>query len=212
MTHEHLPRQARHKEIVTRARASALHRADSAATEDASAPASPANISELCREYSGPCELSGCGSRERTNGRADALTAGLAGEQAAVGTAWRWRRCPDCNQTIPRAAASGPAGGQPPSARRPRVPASRSGGPWSAGDADWRRGAACLSADPELFFPISYTGASLQQVAAAKAICAGCPVRRECLAFAQRGEPHGIWGGLTEQERESASRAARHRQ
>ena len=53
MTHEHLPKQARHKEMVTRARASALHRADSAATEDASAPASPANISELCRESAG---------------------------------------------------------------------------------------------------------------------------------------------------------------
>jgi WhiB family transcriptional regulator, redox-sensing transcriptional regulator len=66
----------------------------------------------------------------------------------------------------------------------------------------WRSAAACLSADPELFFPISYSGRALEQVAAAKAICAACPVRRECLAFAlQTGQSHGIWGGLTEQER-----------
>jgi Transcription factor WhiB len=45
-------------------------------------------------------------------------------------------------------------------------------------------------------------GPSLAQVAQAKAICAGCPVRRECLAFALRThQVHGVWGGLSEQER-----------
>ena len=30
----------------------------------------------------------------------------------------------------------------------------------------------------------------------AKAMCAGCPIRRECLAAAlQRHEPWGVWGG-----------------
>jgi WhiB family transcriptional regulator, redox-sensing transcriptional regulator len=68
----------------------------------------------------------------------------------------------------------------------------------------WRSAAGCLSADPELFFPISYSGPALQQVADAKAICAACPVRRECLAFAlQTEQVHGIWGGMTEQERRS---------
>jgi WhiB family transcriptional regulator, redox-sensing transcriptional regulator len=66
----------------------------------------------------------------------------------------------------------------------------------------WRTAAACQSADPDLFFPVSSTGPSLDQVAAAKAICGLCVVRSECLAFAQRTESsHGIWGGLTEQER-----------
>ena len=59
-----------------------------------------------------------------------------------------------------------------------------------------------LSADPELFFPISYSGKAPEQVAEAKAICAACPVRRECLAFALRTQQfHGIWGGMTEEER-----------
>lgn len=36
----------------------------------------------------------------------------------------------------------------------------------------------------------------------AKAICAQCPVRRECLEYALRvSEPLGIWGGLNELER-----------
>ena len=40
--------------------------------------------------------------------------------------------------------------------------------------------------------------------AAAKAVCAGCPVRRECLDHAlTSGEPYGVWGGLSEGERET---------
>ena len=67
---------------------------------------------------------------------------------------------------------------------------------------NWRSLAACLSADPDLFFPISSSGPALAQVAEAKAICAGCQVRRECLGFALRThQVHGVWGGLSEQER-----------
>jgi WhiB family transcriptional regulator, redox-sensing transcriptional regulator len=66
----------------------------------------------------------------------------------------------------------------------------------------WRIAAACQSADPELFFPVSAAGPSVDQVIAAKAICGLCAVRSECLSFALRtGTAHGIWGGLTEQER-----------
>jgi WhiB family transcriptional regulator, redox-sensing transcriptional regulator len=67
---------------------------------------------------------------------------------------------------------------------------------------DWRSASACQDTDPDLFFPVSGSGKSLEQVASAKAICAGCPVQRSCLAFALRtGQVHGIWGGLTEEER-----------
>jgi WhiB family redox-sensing transcriptional regulator len=62
--------------------------------------------------------------------------------------------------------------------------------------------AACRSADPDLFFPISDSGPAREQTAQAKAICATCRVRRECLAFALRtGQIHGVWGGTTERER-----------
>jgi len=67
---------------------------------------------------------------------------------------------------------------------------------------DWRSAAACRDTDPDLFFPVSGSGRSLDQAEQAKAVCAGCPVRPSCLAFALRtGQPHGIWGGLTEEER-----------
>jgi WhiB family transcriptional regulator, redox-sensing transcriptional regulator len=76
----------------------------------------------------------------------------------------------------------------------------------------WRSAAACRSADPELFFPISHAGPALEQVADAKAICAACPVQRECLAFAlQTEQVHGIWGGMTEQERAARRRSSQGR-
>jgi WhiB family redox-sensing transcriptional regulator len=69
-------------------------------------------------------------------------------------------------------------------------------------DRQWRSRAACRSADPDLFFPVSASGASLEQVTEAKAICARCCVRRECLAFAlATRQAHGVWGGMSEQER-----------
>jgi WhiB family redox-sensing transcriptional regulator len=46
-------------------------------------------------------------------------------------------------------------------------------------------------------------------VAEAKAVCAGCPVRPECLAFALQRDLHGIWGATTEDERRLMRRADR---
>ena len=67
---------------------------------------------------------------------------------------------------------------------------------------DWRSVAACQDTDPDLFFPVSGSGKSLEQAVRAKDICSGCTVRRSCLGFALRtGQAHGIWGGLTEEER-----------
>lgn len=67
---------------------------------------------------------------------------------------------------------------------------------------DWWGRAACRTVDPELFFPISAQGPSLNQVMAAKAICGDCQVRQECLSFAlSTGQPHGVWGGLSADER-----------
>jgi len=85
-------------------------------------------------------------------------------------------------------------------------PQQRRGRPRAlAADGGWRSVAACQCADPDLFFPVSAFGKSLQQVTQAKAICADCPVRAECLAFALRTKQvHGVWGGMTEEERHLA--------
>lgn len=66
----------------------------------------------------------------------------------------------------------------------------------------WWSQAACQSADPELFFPISALDATARDVVRAKAICARCGVRPQCLAHAMESGPlQGIWGGTTEAER-----------
>jgi WhiB family transcriptional regulator, redox-sensing transcriptional regulator len=76
--------------------------------------------------------------------------------------------------------------------------------------AGWWARAACASADPELFFPISYSGPALRQVAQAKAICARCPIQRECLRYALDAGPiQGVWGGMTEEERRRFARRER---
>jgi len=68
--------------------------------------------------------------------------------------------------------------------------------------AGWWSDAACLTADPDLFFPISWSGPALRQVAQAKATCARCHVRLACLGYAfEVGPVEGIWGGTTEAER-----------
>jgi WhiB family transcriptional regulator, redox-sensing transcriptional regulator len=67
---------------------------------------------------------------------------------------------------------------------------------------DWRDNAACLHADPDLFFPLSTTGVAVPQVERAKRICQACPVRTACLTWAlDQGSSSGIWGGTTEDER-----------
>src|SRR5438067_1814886 len=61
----------------------------------------------------------------------------------------------------------------------------------------WRDQAACLGADPDLFFP--QRGESAEP---AREICARCPVREACLDYALRNAiTHGIWGGVSVRER-----------
>jgi WhiB family redox-sensing transcriptional regulator len=69
-------------------------------------------------------------------------------------------------------------------------------------ETSWRLLAACRSADPDLFFPVSASGLGRDQAEQAKAVCAQCWVRSECLAFAlATRQVHGVWGGLSESER-----------
>jgi WhiB family redox-sensing transcriptional regulator len=73
---------------------------------------------------------------------------------------------------------------------------------------DWQSQGACLNADPDVFFPISVAGASATQIRTARAICAGCRVRSDCIDFAlEHPEIQGIWGGTTDDERKKLRRA-----
>lgn len=75
-------------------------------------------------------------------------------------------------------------------------------------DDRWRARAACRSVDPDTFFPTAETGAAHhRQVARAKRVCRRCPVQTACRDWAIDDLPHGVAGGLTEDERRRARRA-----
>ncbi|MGE0300119.1 MAG: WhiB family transcriptional regulator [Dehalococcoidia bacterium] len=71
----------------------------------------------------------------------------------------------------------------------------------------WRLRSACAApgVDPEVFFPIDTGPAGEQAVTRAKSICAGCPVRVDCLADVMASEDpaerFGVTGGLSADER-----------
>lgn len=70
---------------------------------------------------------------------------------------------------------------------------------------DWTL-ANCQGLDPEWFFPAPGRQ-GLPAAAQAKAVCAGCEIRQDCLDHAlDHHEVHGIWGGLTPQARRAMRR------
>mgnify|MGYP001029482766 CR=1 FL=1 len=69
---------------------------------------------------------------------------------------------------------------------------------------DWQREGHCRGLDSSVFFhPEGERGhARLQRERRAKQICAGCPVIEQCRSHALSvDEIYGIWGGLSEHER-----------
>ena len=67
----------------------------------------------------------------------------------------------------------------------------------------WRERANCRGLSPSLFFV--ERGDSVNE---AKAVCAGCEVRQECLDFAQSNMERygGVWGGLSDRQRRALRR------
>ncbi|MGI9607284.1 MAG: WhiB family transcriptional regulator [Acidimicrobiales bacterium] len=69
----------------------------------------------------------------------------------------------------------------------------------------WQERAACRGPLGSVFFPPPVTERKrekLSREARAKEICQGCPVLADCREYALSiREPHGVWGGLSEQER-----------
>jgi len=66
----------------------------------------------------------------------------------------------------------------------------------------WRERAACRDLDTDLFFPVGEGAEAQAQADAAKAVCASCPVRGDCLDFAiATRQEAGIFGGMTEEDR-----------
>ena len=65
----------------------------------------------------------------------------------------------------------------------------------------WQEEAVCASTDPEQWFPSKGGSPRL-----ACAVCAGCPVRRSCLASALLFAEDGIWAGTSPTHRRAAYR------
>lgn len=64
--------------------------------------------------------------------------------------------------------------------------------------------ANCRGIDPDLMHPAR--GESLKEP---MAVCEGCVIRPECLAYAMEVQPMGIWGGTTERQRQRIRRAGK---
>jgi WhiB family redox-sensing transcriptional regulator len=72
---------------------------------------------------------------------------------------------------------------------------------------DWRDRSACLTANPDLFFPNGSTGLAVDQIEQAKIVCARCAVAESCLQLAlDTSQDSGVWGGLSEDERRALKR------
>ncbi|MCV7064515.1 WhiB family transcriptional regulator [Mycolicibacterium houstonense] len=70
---------------------------------------------------------------------------------------------------------------------------------------EWRLQARCRGMDPALFFhPDGERGqARARRAECARAICAQCPVVQACRRYSlERNERFGVWGGVSEEERE----------
>ncbi|MEB3065048.1 WhiB family transcriptional regulator [[Mycobacterium] zoologicum] len=73
-----------------------------------------------------------------------------------------------------------------------------------APDRDWRSDALCTQVDPDLFFPKKGDAGQAKQ---ARAVCARCPVREQCLTAAlEADERFGIFGGLSVRQRDALKR------
>ena len=71
---------------------------------------------------------------------------------------------------------------------------------------DWQLHGRCRTVGSEFFFhPEGERGdARAERDKAAQEVCEGCPVVAECAAHALNvREPYGVWGGLTEEDREA---------
>lgn len=79
------------------------------------------------------------------------------------------------------------------------------------GPGDWVLQAACVGHNPEMWHPqVTHAGRHgpwhRGQLERARAICAECPVRQQCLSYGVDHREVGVWGGLTEDERDELRR------
>lgn len=75
-------------------------------------------------------------------------------------------------------------------------------------DVGWHEYAACVSYNPETWFPTDKN--HRRQWDEAQRICVmECPVRDDCLRYAlEANEQYGVWGGMTPEQRQKLKEGA----
>lgn len=69
---------------------------------------------------------------------------------------------------------------------------------------EWVENALCAQVGGDLWFAEKGDWATTIR---AKLVCRRCPVREQCLSFAlENGETHGVWGGMTPDQRKTLRR------
>lgn len=79
---------------------------------------------------------------------------------------------------------------------------------------EWQFQGLCRTTNPDIFFhPEGERGPAREaRERAAKAVCATCPVLAQCAAHALAvREPYGVWGGMSEDDRETIYQQQRRR-
>ncbi|MFF2113889.1 WhiB family transcriptional regulator [Rhodococcus koreensis] len=92
--------------------------------------------------------------------------------------------------------------------RHPPVPVS---GEADQGNAEWQQFSACRGSYTELFYPRDGEAqhVRVRRERSAKKLCDACPVGHCAYYALTTRERHGIWGGMTAQERRNQERRAR---
>lgn len=83
---------------------------------------------------------------------------------------------------------------------------------YSVWEREWA-GANCANMDTDIFFMPDDDKLNRKErserILRAKRICNGCPVMKRCQNYAINHNEVGVWGGMTEKERNELQRTAR---
>lgn len=104
-------------------------------------------------------------------------------------------------RVVPAQAGPARVGTVPPGAASPAAISGQGSSDWFGEPGTWTARAVCAGSDPDALF---VTGAAQRDAAR---MCAGCPVKLECLADALDHQvEYGVWGGMTERQRRALLR------
>ena len=67
---------------------------------------------------------------------------------------------------------------------------------------DWEK-AACAGLPVNYFYDVEESREAFKEMALVRPVCMACPIQMDCLKWGFEHEEFGVWGGLTEAERDA---------